>query len=353
MIWAIVVVAGLAAAASALGTGVGLRVARERAILDHPNPRSSHDAPTPTGAGIPVVTVIVFAWLLIWALTSAGADAGFTYPVALVCLLAAILAAVSWYNDLKGLAPVARLLVQVAVVLIGISTLSAHGRIFQGALPYGLDVAVTAYLWLWFVNLTNFMDGIDGITGVEAGTIGIGIAILAPLILAAGLAQGIFISSSLVLYATVFAAAAIGFLFWNWQPAKIFLGDVGSVPLGFLGGWLLLEVAGSGLWAVALLLPLYYLADATITLLRRVAKREAILEAHRSHYYQTAARAVGSHAPVTLAILALNIALIALAIVSAAQPENAVAALIAGAVLTVGLLWYFAQRKEGTGSGET
>ena len=352
MIWTVVVVAGLAAAAAALGTGIALRIARERAILDHPNRRSSHAAPIPTGAGIAVVTVIVFEWLLIWGLTAAGSDTGFTDPMPLLCLLAAALAAVSWYDDLKGLSPVARLVVQAGVILIGISTLSAHGRIFQGALPYGLDVAVSAYLWLWFVNLTNFMDGIDGITGVETASIGVGIALLAPLIVAAGLAQSIFVSSSLVLYATVLAAAAVGFLFWNWQPAKIFLGDVGSVPLGFLGGWLLLEAAGSGLWAAALLLPLYYLADATITLLRRVARREAIFEAHRSHFYQRAARAIGGHAPVTLAILALNIALIALAIVSAVRPENAVAALVAGAVLTLGLLWYFATRKDKTGGGE-
>ena len=243
MIWAVVVVAGLAAAASALGTGVALRVARGRAILDHPNSRSSHAAPTPTGAGIAVVAVIVFEWLVIWGLTGAAPDTGLTYPVPLLCLLAAVLAAVSWYDDLRGLSPILRLVVQVAVILIAMSALSAHGRIFQGVLPYGLDVAVTAYIWLWFVNLTNFMDGIDGITGVEVGSIGIGVAILAPLIVAAGLAQSLLVSSSLMLYATVLAAAAIGFLVWNWQPAKIFLGDVGSVPLGFLGGWLLLEAA--------------------------------------------------------------------------------------------------------------
>jgi UDP-N-acetylmuramyl pentapeptide phosphotransferase/UDP-N-acetylglucosamine-1-phosphate transferase len=352
MIWVVVVVAGLAAAASALGTGIALRVVRERAILDHPNNRSSHAAPTPTGGGIAVVAVILFDWLLIWGLTGAGAEAGFTYPVPLLCLLAAVLAAVSWYDDLKGLGAVNRLIIQAAVVLIAISTLSAHGRIFQGMLPYGLDVVVTAYIWLWFVNLTNFMDGIDGITGVESGSIGIGIAILAPAIIAAGVAQDIFVSSSLALYATVLAAAAIGFLVWNWQPAKIFLGDVGAIPLGFLGGWLLLEAAGSGLWVVAILLPLYYLADATITLAMRLARREAVLQAHRSHFYQRAARAIGAHAPVTLAILALNIVFIALAIVSAAQPANAIAALIAGGVLTLGLLWYFAGRKEQTGGSE-
>ena len=122
-------------------------------------------------------------------------------------------------------------------------------------LPYGLDVVFTAWVWLWLINLTNFMDGIDGITSVEGGSIGIGVAILAPFAAAASLAIGVDPQSSLSVYAVVLAAALAGFVWWNWQPARIFLGDVGAIPLGFLFGWMLLEVAGAGLWAAALLLP--------------------------------------------------------------------------------------------------
>ena len=339
LVW--IVVGALALAASVLATGLMLRVLRARAILDHPNARSSHEIPTPVGAGIAVIGVIAFEWLVVWALDGFGRGAGFSYPVPLIVGLALTLGAVSWIDDVRRLGVVTRLAVQAAAVLIGIAALSAHGRIFQGLLPYGLDVAVTALAWLWFINLTNFMDGIDGIAGTEAACIGAGIALLAPWVLAAGAALGLQVPPGFGLYALIVAAAAAGFLVWNWQPAKIFLGDVGAVPLGFILGWLLLEVAGAGLWAAALILPLYYLADSSLTLLRRILRRERIFDAHRSHAYQAAARRFGAHAPVVVAIFALNILLIALAFVASTRAGMAVPALIVAAVLTAALLWYF------------
>ena len=108
------------------------------------------------------------------------------------------------------------------------------------------------------------------------------------------------------------AGAAVGFLWWNWSPAKVFFGDVGSVPLGFLLGWLLLTLAGHGYWAAAIILPLYYLVDATLTLLERLARGEKIWEAHRSHYYQQAVQKGLSHAHVSRLILTGNVVLIGL-----------------------------------------
>ncbi|MDH3702467.1 MAG: glycosyl transferase, partial [Alphaproteobacteria bacterium] len=130
------------------------------------------------------------------------------------------------------------------------------------------------------------------------------------------------------------AMAALGFLRFNWHPARIFLGDVGSVPLGYLLGWLLLQAAAAGYWAPALILPLYYLADATITLLRRAARREKVWQAHREHFYQRAVQNGRSHARVSLAVLAANVVLAALALVAVAQPVIALAA----AATTVALL---------------
>ncbi len=123
------------------------------------------------------------------------------------------------------------------------------------------------------------MDGIDGISSVETVSIGIGITILAGSLGWESLGQT---------YSLVLAGAATGFLWWNWQPARVFLGDVGSVPLGFLLGWLLLNLAANGYWLQALILPLYYIADATLTLLERLIRRKKIWEAHRDHYYQQA-----------------------------------------------------------------
>jgi len=343
MVVTMIVIAVTAFAASFLGTQLLQRSLQARAILDHPNERSSHAVPTPVGGGIVVMAVIAVEWLLIWALGATQDGGHFTFPLPLLVGLAVVLAVMSWRDDRQPLSPVLRLVVQAIVVLIGIATLSAHGRIFQTALPYGLDVAITAWLWLWLINLTNFMDGIDGITSIEGSSIGVGVALLAPLAAALGLAIGIDVQSNLALFAIVLAAALLGFLRWNWHPARIFLGDVGAVPLGFLFGWMLLELAGSGLWAAALLLPLYYLMDATLTLMRRVRRGEHLLKAHRGHYYQRAARRFGSHTRVVQIILALNISLVALAYVSAIQPERQALWLLIGVVLTGGVLWYFAR----------
>ncbi len=340
MIVTLIVVAVIAFAASFLGTRLLVQVLRARAILDHPNERSSHVAPTPVGGGLVVIGVILVEWLLVWlfsGLTPQG-ELGASVPV--VIALAAVLGAVSWRDDRKPLSPVIRLVMQAAVVVIGLATLSAGGQIFQGILPAWLDFVATGLLWLWLINLTNFMDGIDGITAVEGASIGIGIMLLAAM--AAGAGQVIGSPDAMrALFGVVLAAALAGFLYFNWQPAQIFLGDVGAVPLGLLFGWLLFELAGTGLWAAALLLPLYHLMDATLTLLRRIVRRERIMQAHRSHFYQRAARRLGSHARVSFIILALNAALIALAYLSAVQPHQW-AALLAGAVLTAAVLWYFA-----------
>ncbi|NQV79082.1 MAG: glycosyltransferase family 4 protein [Alphaproteobacteria bacterium] len=338
-----IVIAATTFVASFLGTRLLVRTLLARAILDHPNDRSSHAVPTPVGGGLVIIGVIAVEWLIVWALSALENDAQFTYPIPLLIGVTLVLGAVSWRDDRRPLSPVLRLLVQAVAVLIGVAALSAHGRIFQAVLPYGLDIVVTAWVWLWVINLTNFMDGIDGITGVEGGSVGVGVALLAPLAAAAGLTLDLVPQDNLALYALVLAAALAGFTWWNWQPARIFLGDVGSVPLGFLLGWMLLELAGSGLWAAALLLPLYYLMDATLTLLHRIARRERLMEAHRRHFYQRAARRLGSHARVSTVILALNVVLIALAYASARQPEIQGALLALGVVLTAAVLWYFAR----------
>src|SRR5260370_2533279 len=170
----------------------------------------------------------------------------------------------------------------------------------------------TALLWVWFVNLFNFMDGIDGITGVETASVGIGVALVV-------LSGGDEADGSAVLALTL-PAGMLAFLRWTWHPAQLFVGDVGSVPLGYLLGWMLLGLAGKGLWAPALILPLYYLADATITLGRRVLRRERVWEAHRQHFYQRALGTDGDHAAVARLVLAADTLLIVLALLALAQP---------------------------------
>ncbi len=311
------------AVAAWLATAVVRHVLIRQAIFDRPNERSSHTAPTPRGGGIGPLAVVCAAWALAIAWLG-SAPAAFAAVMAGTVLLAVI----SWLDDAKGGMPVAlRLAVQAVAVVLALAAFQDAGLVFQGLLPPMLDRLAAGILWLWFINLFNFMDGIDGISGVEMVSLGAGLALVAWL---AGFA------ASQVALPALLAAAALGFLAWNWQPARVFLGDVGSIPFGFLIGWLLLTAAAQGQWLAALLLPLYYLADATITLARRLVRGETIWRAHRGHFYQLAVRGGQSHAAVATKVLACNAVLIALAVAATAGlawPAAVIAAIVVALLL--------------------
>jgi UDP-N-acetylmuramyl pentapeptide phosphotransferase/UDP-N-acetylglucosamine-1-phosphate transferase len=313
-------------AASWAGSGLMTRWLRHRLILDHPVERSSHARPVPKGGGVAVTAALLLAWLGLALARLAPPE------TLLVCCLAFALAALSWLDDVTDLPPALRLTVHLLIATAGLLALPDRGRVFQGLLPPGLDQAATVLLWTWFMNLFNFMDGIDGITAVETSAIGFGLSFVAAL---TGVASGGYL-----LLVVALAAAALGFLPWNWHPARVFLGDVGSVPLGFAAGWLLLLLAGRGFWPSALLLPLYYLADATLTLLLRLARGEAIWRAHKSHFYQRALAPDGDHAAVAIWILAGDLGLIGAAVIALWRPGPALAfggAITAALLLTLAL----------------
>jgi UDP-N-acetylmuramyl pentapeptide phosphotransferase/UDP-N-acetylglucosamine-1-phosphate transferase len=317
---AIVLAAGFG---SAILTALMRDWLRRRAILDRPGERSSHAAPVPRGAGLAVVAVLAVGWL--------GLAAWLKLPseTVAVALLALALALLSFVDDLRGLPVAARLAAHFVAALVALALFPRDGLVFQGLLPLPLDRAAAALLWVWFVNLYNFMDGIDGITGVETVCIGLGVAIVS------------FVSShDFAALALVPVAVALGFLRFNWQPASVFLGDAGSVPLGYVMGWLLLVLARDGLWAPALILPLYYLADATVTLVRRARRGEALWRAHRDHFYQRAVRG-NDHAAVARLVLVGDAVLAALALLALAQPLIAVGLAV---VLSAAMLVAFARR---------
>ncbi|MEA1674533.1 glycosyltransferase family 4 protein [Nitrospirillum sp. BR 11163] len=291
---------------------------KRRQVMDQPNERSSHISPTPRGGGLGVVPALLGAWAVTGLVAG---DMDTLWPTIAAALA---LAVISWSDDLGGVPPGWRLLAQVLAVAVGLSALPGEALVFQGWLPHWLDRFVAGLAWVWFVNLFNFMDGIDGISAVETLCLGLG---LAAAYFAAGLMG--FMSS----YALALAGVALGFIAWNWHPARVFLGDVGSVPLGFLSGWLLLRAAGDGLWLPALILPLYYLSDATLTLAKRLWRREPVWQAHRQHFYQQAVRRLGRHDLVALAILAANAALAASAILSFTDPSWVVVAPVTVAAL--------------------
>ncbi len=321
-------------AAVLAGTRLVLAVLSRRAILDHPNERSSHSVPTPRGGGLAVVPVLIAAWVV-----AAAWGAAPLAPTLILCGLALALGALSWIDDLNHLSPLWRLLGQAAAVTAALLAVPPPAPYFGGLLPGPLDAVAAGLLWVWYINLFNFMDGIDGISGVEAATSGAGVAVVAIL---AGLGP------MLPAFGLTLAAATLGFLWWNWQPARIFLGDVGSVPLGFAIGWLLLTTAAHGQGAAALILPLYYLADATLTLGRRALRRERIWRPHREHFYQQAVQCGASHARVSASILIVDGLLVFLA---AAAVWGWTGSALAGAALLVAALLIFLRRGAGALAG--
>ena len=166
--------AAVVLAAAWAGTGAVLRVLERRAILDHPNERSSHSVPTPRGGGLAVVAVILAAW------TAIAAFAGTLGTISPALIAAAALAAVSWVDDVRGLGPAPRLVAQAVAVAVGLVALPGAGPVFQGIFPPALDALFAGLVWLWFVNLFNFMDGIDGISGVESVSVGAGLCLVGP-----------------------------------------------------------------------------------------------------------------------------------------------------------------------------
>ena len=302
----------LTALAATLAVGLSIRLLQARAILDNPVGRSSHVTPTPTGAGLALVPVILLAWALIqWnpGFWHNGPEHRGLEHWRLIRLLiaAAGLAAISWFDDLRGLSPLTRLAAQILAVIVVLSDAPGGRLYFDNLLPFGLDLIAAGFFLVWFVNLFNFMDGIDGMAGSETGFIGLGVVLVGSW---AGL------DMSLILFGAALGGAGFGFLIWNWQPAKIFLGDVGSIPIGFLVGWLLLELSAQGLWAPALILPLYYLMDATLTLFRRIFRGQRPWEAHHDHFYQTATGRGWSHARVVRLVCLANCCLIGLALLA-------------------------------------
>ena len=308
-------------------TWVVLRALVHWRIYDEPTARSSHDRAKPRGGGLALIPLIAVVWIATAAWLGTAPE-GFW----LVLAGAGLLAAVSWLDDLRGLPVALRLAVQAAAVVLGLAGMDGAGLVFQGVLPPLLDRALTALAWLWFVNLFNFMDGIDGISGVEALCVGAGLALVGMLVAA---------PAAMIALPALLAAAALGFLTWNWAPSKLFLGDVGSIPLGYLLGWLLLLAATEGQWAAALILPLYYLADATITLAKRTLHGVPIWLAHREHYYQRAVVGGWTHADVSARVLVCNMVLVLCAWTAASgHPWPALAA---GAAVVAGLLALFSR----------
>ncbi|WP_247255402.1 MraY family glycosyltransferase [Pseudomonas moorei] len=285
------------ATTSLILTAVLRRYAVARSIIDIPNARSSHSVPTPRGGGVAIVVAFLLALpFLAW-----------TQLVATPMLVAvggggALVAIIGFMDDHGHIAARWRLL--------GHFCAAGWSLFWLGGLPpvafFGINLDLgwlghifAAFYLVWILNLYNFMDGIDGIASVEAITACLGACLLYWL-------DGV---PGLMWLPGLLALSVGGFLFWNFPPARIFMGDAGSGFLGVVLGVISIQaawIAPDLLWGWLILLGVF-IVDATFTLIRRLVRGDKIYEAHRSHAYQFASRRYRKHLPVTLAVGIINL----------------------------------------------
>jgi UDP-N-acetylmuramyl pentapeptide phosphotransferase/UDP-N-acetylglucosamine-1-phosphate transferase len=289
--------------------------------------------PTPQGGGIAVIAALVIAAACGLAVVPEIAAAVSSLAVLIAAAIGLAIVGVS--DDIRPLDALPRLILQAVAVAVVIAMLPAAMRVLP-FVPWWAERALMLLAGVWLVNLVNFMDGIDWMTVAEVVPVTVGLTIAAWL--------GVLPSEAAVI-AVALCGAMLGFAPFNRPVASIFLGDVGSLPIGLLLFWLLVLLAGNGHLAAALLLPLYYVADATITLFRRLLAGEEIAQAHRSHFYQRALDGGLSVTTIVARIMMTNTALIVLAVATILFPSHAIGALalVAGGAL-VGLLLYRFER---------
>ncbi|MHC8291536.1 MraY family glycosyltransferase [Pseudomonas sp. XS1P51] len=273
------------------------RYALSRSIIDIPNARSSHTIPTPRGGGVAIVMTFLFSLPVFGMLELAP-----WHQLIAVGGAGALVAVIGFMDDHGHIAARWRLLGHFGAGIWALVCLGGFPPITLFGISLNLhwlgNFFAVVYL-VWLLNLYNFMDGIDGIASVEALSACLGACLL----------YWLSDTSALIWGPLTMAVAVIGFLYWNFPPARIFMGDAGSGFLGIALGVLSLQAAWASsdlFWAWLILLGVF-IVDATFTLVRRLLRGDKVYEAHRSHAYQFASRQYGKHLPVTLAVGAINL----------------------------------------------
>jgi Fuc2NAc and GlcNAc transferase len=271
-------------------TGLYWRLMLAYGRLEQPTDRGMHRVPVPSGAGAAIVAAALVLWPA-WQAPGGGLDA------VLLSTLAA-LALVSWLDDRRGLSPMLRLSVHAAAVVLLLASLGPDQRVLP-MLPLALERALMGLAWLWFINLYNFMDGIDGMA--TSGAVFFSAAAVAILEWQGG--------SAMSLPLALLGVASLGFLVFNWSPARLFLGDAGSNFYGYaIAVVVLITVVNREIsfWTWVILLA-YFLGDTTTTMLIRVFTVKRWWGTHRGHAYQNLARVWANHRRMTSLVIAIHL----------------------------------------------
>jgi Fuc2NAc and GlcNAc transferase len=298
VIWVLATILAGTLALSIILVGVVRGYALKKNIVDLPNARSSHVAPTPRAGGIAIVLSFVAALcaLYFWRtldLRTAGT----------LIFTGCAVAGIGYLDDRRQLTAKARFAVHLAAAVIAVALLGGFPTpelAKWGVGEFWFGLAFTVLVLAWATNLFNFMDGIDGLAASEAIFIS---------------TAGAFLNwldggdSGVTAAMLCLSVATAGCLVWNWPPARIFMGDVGSGFLGFMLTLIAMLACSRGKVPIEVLPILggVFLVDATVTLTRRFARGDRWLEAHRSHAYQHLARKWRGHKPVTAAVIAINL----------------------------------------------
>ena len=314
---------------------LALRPLLARYAMARPNARASHTIPTPQGGGVAVIAATIAAVVLSVTMFGIRFDS-----MTLILVAAIFIACVGAVDDLRPIPALPRLLLQAAAITIVLVALPKGFQLF-GILPFWLERAALLIGALWFINLVNFMDGLDWMTVAEIVPVTAALALF-------GVSGYLTVATTVI--ALALGGAMLGFAPFTRPVARLFLGDVGSLPIGLLTGWCLLQLAGNGHLIAALLLPLYYLADATITLFRRMGNGEVIWVAHRSHFYQRATDHGFSVMRIVTEVFVLNIALAILAAITifTKSPGTNLAALAVGCISVLLVLIRFSRPRAAT-----
>ena len=296
-------------------------------FLDKPNNRSNHVKPVPLGGGLVVIPLIILVSYL----------TGYVWAFANIFVFISLFF-ISLVDDFKNIRALYRLIMHFFCIFIFVQFSLLENINFT---LYLKEVYLTIFIYFflivgitWFINAFNFMDGIDGITAIQI----------------------IFLTCSLMFFNLFLnldnnvlhyciLGVILGFLFYNWHPARIFLGDSGSIPLGFLMLFLLVEFSFSGYWIAVLILPMYYLLDTSITLFIRACRNEKFWQPHSQHFYQKAVRNGQSHKKVCIKIILLSIGLFVFSFLSILEKNNFIF-LILSFVWCIFFLFNFSKTKK-------